>query len=127
MNEPRLTETTKSHTPDPWICEPVPHTDDPEFKRDPAELFWITDVRGANEVLAAVFETSHQEAAANARLMMLAPTFLKALRHALPYLRAVAPMLMFQTAGQEFYPNREEAEAIITEVEGVLRKAGGGE
>lgn len=127
MPNNKVTQQAKSHTPEPWTYEPVPETDDPELQPQEGEVFWIVDQRAAGEVLATVLETSRGEGEANARVMTLAPAFLKALRHALPYLRASAPLFLYQTAGQEFYPNREEAEAIVTEVEGVLRKADGGE
>lgn len=125
MNNNKVAQAAKSHTPEPWTYEPVPNSTDPELPRSDDERFWILDTVMVNEVLATVFVTSRGEEEANARVMTLAPEFLKALRHALPYLRAFVPILGYQGVGNEFYPNREDAEAIVAEVEGVLRKADG--
>lgn len=43
-----------------------------------------------------------------------------ALRHALPYLEHAAPLFRYQSVGDEFWPNREELDAIILEVQDAL-------
>lgn len=109
-------------TPAPLVSEPIPaHITDPEFVRDPDDKFWITDER-VGEVLAIVVETGHGEAAANAPLLAAAPLLLNAARHAIPYLEAAAPFFMFQTS-HDFYPNREQIEAIVVELREAVQAA----
>lgn len=73
-----------AHTPAPWVVEPVPKDNDPEFDFSDAP-FWIADTH-TGEVLALVHNTAGDEAFANAVVMAKGPELLaccKELRGAL--------------------------------------------
>jgi hypothetical protein len=65
------------------------------------------------------------EECAQQRLADAAPKLLAALKAALPYMRHSLKFFRFQTAGREFWPNREEAEGNIRDAEAAIAKAEG--
>lgn len=53
----------------------------------------------------------------------LTTELLEACKEALPLLERLVPKLRFQSAGNEFWPNREEGEGLLDALTAVIAKA----
>lgn len=103
---------SRTHTPRPWqiyrmgnatrICSVTPGA---RFGEQIAEVTSALDADAAN---------------ANACLIAAAPDYDKAARAALPLLEHCV-----KRPGHEFWPNREEAEAVVRDLRAAIAKADG--